>query len=116
MNGVAMKELLPASYTFRMAYATVTNDKVQDVSTNSTVSFSTVLCTVTVKNSQGQPVDGAQVSYYFSSWLPIGATVGGQVTKELLPASLTFRETIGSATQNKVQNIGTNALVEFVTQ
>ena len=116
INGVAMAELLPASYTFRMAYATVTNDKVQDISTNSTVSFSTVLCTVTVKNGQGQPVDGAQVSYYFSSWVPIGATVGGQVTKELLPASLTFRETMGSATQNKVQNIGTNALVEFVTQ
>jgi hypothetical protein len=116
MNGVASKELLPASYTFRMAYATVTNDKVQDISANSTVSFSTVLCTVTVKNGQGTPVDGAQVSYYFSSWVPIGPTVGGQVTKELLPASLTFRETIGSATQNKVQNIGTNALVEFVTQ
>jgi hypothetical protein len=116
VNGVAMKELLPASYTFRMAYATMTNDKVQDISSNSTVNFSTVLCTVTVKNGQGQPVDGAQVSYYFSSWVPIGATVGGQVTKELLPASLTFRETIGSATQNKVQNIGTNALVEFVVQ
>ncbi len=115
-NGVAAKELLPASYTFRMAYETVTNDKVQDISTNSTVSFSTVLCTVKVKNGQGQPVDGAQVSYYFSSWVPIGVTVGGQVTKELLPASLTFRETIGSATQNKMQNIGTNAQVEFVVQ
>ena len=116
MNGVATKELLPASYTFRMTYETVTNDKAQDISTNSMVSFSTVLCTVTVKNGQGQPVDGAQVSYYFSSWVPIGATVGGQVTKELLPANLTFRETIGPATQNKVQIIGTNALVEFVTQ
>jgi hypothetical protein len=116
MNAVASKELLPTSYTFRMAYATVTNDRVQDISTNSTVSFSTVLCTVTVKNGQGQPVDGAQVSYYFSSWVPIGATVGGEVTKELLPANLTFRATIGSATQNKVQNIGTNALVEFSVQ
>ena len=116
INGVATKELLPASYTFRMAYETVTNDKVQDISTNSTVSFSTVLCTVTVKNGQGQPVDGAQVSYYFSSWVPIGATVGGQVTKELLPATLTFRETLGSATQNKAQNIGTSSLVEFVVQ
>jgi hypothetical protein len=48
--------------------------------------------------------------------VPIGATVGGEVTKELLPANLTFRATIGSATQNKVQNIGTNALVEFSVQ
>jgi hypothetical protein len=116
VNGVATAELLPGSYTFRMTYETVTNDKVQNISTNSTVSFSTVLCTVTVKNGQGQPIDGAQVSYYFSSWVPIGATVGGQVTKDLLPANLTFRETLGSATQNKVQNIGTNALVEFVVQ
>ncbi|MCX6143097.1 MAG: hypothetical protein NTZ35_07745, partial [Ignavibacteriales bacterium] len=115
-SGVAAKELLPGSYTFRMTYETVTNDKVQNIATNSTVSFSTVLCTVSVKNAQGQPVDGAQVSYYFSSWRPIGPTVGGQVTKELLPASLTFRETVGSATQNKVQNIGTSSLVEFVVQ
>jgi hypothetical protein len=116
LNGVANKELLPVSYTFRMTHQTVTNDKVQDISTNSTVNFSTVLCTVTVKNGQGQLIDGAQVSYYFSSWVPIGPTVGGQVTKELLPANLTFRETIGSTTQNKQQNIGTNALVEFVVQ
>jgi hypothetical protein len=115
-NGVVTKELLPGSYTFRMTYETVTNDKVQNIATSSTVGFATVLCTVRVKNAQGQPVDGAQVSYYFSSWRSIGATVTGQLTKELLPASLTFRETIGSATQNKVQNVGTSSLVEFIVQ
>ena len=115
-NGVAVKELLPGSYTFRMSYETVTNDKVQDISANSTVSFSTVLCTVRVRNSQSQPVDGALISYYFSSWRQIGTTVNGEVTKELLPANLTFRMNLGTTQQDKAQNIGTNALVEFSVQ
>ncbi len=115
-NGVATKELLPGNYTFRMTYETVTNDKVQDISTNSTVNFTTVLCTVRVRNSQSQPVDGALISYYFSSWRQIGTTVGGEVTKELLPANMTFRMNLGTTQQDKVQNIGTNAVVEFSVQ
>jgi hypothetical protein len=115
-NGVAAKELLPANYTFRMTHEAVTNDKAQNISTNNTVSFSTVLCTVRVKNSQNQPVDGALASYYFSSWRQIGPTVNGEITKELLPANLTFRMTMGTVTRNKAQNTATNGLVEFVTQ
>ncbi len=115
-NGVAAIELLPGSYTFRMSYETVTNDKVQDISTNSTVDFTTVLCTVRVRNSQSQPVDGALISYYFSSWRQIGTTTNGEVTKELLPANMTFRMNLGTTQQDKVQNIGTNALVEFSVQ
>ena len=114
--GVATKELLPVSYTFRMTHETVSNDKVQNIATNSTVPFSTVLCTVTVKNAQAQPVENAMISYYSTVWKQIGPTVGGQVTKELLPANLTLRMTLGSATQNKQQNVGTSALVEFVVQ
>jgi hypothetical protein len=115
-NGVAAKELLPANYTFRMTHESVTNDKAQNISTNNTVSFSTVLCTVRVKNSQNQPVSGALASYYFSSWRQIGSTVNGEITKELLPANLTFRITIGTVSQNKAQNTATSGLVEFVVQ
>ncbi|MBF8295284.1 MAG: hypothetical protein HW389_1829, partial [Bacteroidetes bacterium] len=115
-NGMAAKELLPANYTFRMTHESVSNDKVQNISTNSTVSFSTVLCTVSVRNAQSQPVNNAMISYYSTAWKQIGLTENGQVSKELLPANLTFRMTLGAVSQDKAQNIGTSSLVEFVTQ
>jgi hypothetical protein len=71
---------------------------------------------VNVKNGQSQPVDNAMISYYFNTWKQIGPTANGQVTKELLPANLTFRMTLGTVSQNKAQNIATNGIVEFVTQ
>ena len=115
-GGSVSKELLPVNYSFRMTYEGVSNDKAQDLSTNNTVGFSTVLCTIRVKNGQSQPVDNALVSYYSTVWKQIGLTVNGQVTKELLPANLTFRMTLGTVSQDKAQNIGTNGTVEFVTQ
>jgi len=113
-NGVAIKELLPANYTFRMTYEYVSNDKAQDISTNPTVAFSTVLCTITVKNSLSQPVNNVQTSYYSGAWRQMGSTTNGQVTKELLPANLTFRITYGTSHQDKTQNLSTSNLVEFI--
>jgi hypothetical protein len=113
-NGVAAKELLPANYTFRMTYQFVSNDKAQDVSTNNTVSFSTVLCTVTVADSLNQPVNNVLASYNSGGWRQIGSTVNGQVTKELLPANLTFRITYGKSHQDKAQNLSTNNVVLFI--
>jgi len=115
-NGAATKELLPNNYSFRMTYEFVSNDKAQDLSTSSTVSFPTVLCRVRVKDAQNQPVDGAQSSYYAGAWRPIGATVNGEVTKELLPANLTFRIRYGTIQQDKQQNLSTNTVVEFGIQ
>ena len=114
-GGLATKELLPNNYSFRMTYAYVSNDKAQDISTNSTVAFSTVLCTITVTNSQSQPVNNVQASYYSGAWWQIGPTVNGQVTKELLPANLTFRITYGTSHQDKTQNLATNNVVGFST-
>ena len=115
-NGSASRELLPNSYSFRLTYESVSNDKTQDVGVNSTVSYSTVLCTVKVTNTLGQAVDGAQISYYSGAWRGIGATVSGQITKELLPANLSFRMSYGGKSQDKQQNLSTNSTVEFVAQ
>jgi hypothetical protein len=112
-GGVANKELLPNNYSFRMTYEYVSLDKTQDLSTNSTVSFSTVLCTIRVKNSQSQPLDGATASYYSGAWRQIGTTVNGEVTKELLPVNLTFRVNYGTQQQDKTQNLSTSTVVEF---
>ncbi len=112
-GGLGVKQLLPNNYSFRMTYAFVSNDKAQDISTNSTVAFSTVLCTINVTNSQSQPVNNVQASYYSGAWWQIGPTVNGQVTKELLPANLTFRVTYGTSHQDKTQNLATNNVVGF---
>jgi hypothetical protein len=115
-NGTVSKELLPANYSFRMTHEFISLDKAQDISTNNTVSYSTVSCTVRVRNSQNQPVDNAQASYYSGAWRQIGATVNGEVTKELLPVNLTFRINYEGTQQDKVQNLATNSVVEFVVQ
>ena len=73
VNGVAYKELLPKNYSFRMTYEYVSNDKQQDLSTNSTVSFSTVLCTLKVTNANNQPLEGADTKYYSGAWRDIGS-------------------------------------------
>ncbi|NUM61287.1 MAG: hypothetical protein HUU44_03940, partial [Ignavibacteriaceae bacterium] len=67
-NGVAYKELLPINYSFRMTYEYIPNDKQQDISTNSTVTFTTVLCTLKVTNANNQPLAGASTKYYSTAW------------------------------------------------
>ena len=110
-NGAVSLELLPTSYQFSMTYAYVSNNKTQDVGSNSTVSFSTVLATVNVINTQNNPVNNAAVTYYSGAWRPFGNTVSGNATKELLPANLQFRAQLGSVSQNKTQDLSTNPLV-----
>jgi hypothetical protein len=115
-GGVASKELLPNNYTFRMTHEYVSNDKAQDLSANSTVNFSTVLCTIRVKDSQNQPVDNALASYYSGAWRQIGNTVNGEITKELLPKNLTFRAKLAAVQKDVTQNLSTNNVVEIIIQ
>jgi hypothetical protein len=114
ISGIAAKELLPNSYSFRMAHQYISLDKTQDVSANSTVTFATVLCTINVKDSQSNPLSNAQASYYSGAWRIIGMTANGQVTKELLPVSLSFRVSYNGKTQDKTQNLSTDNIVDFV--
>lgn len=115
-NGMVTKGLLPANYAFRMTYEFVSNDKAQDISANNIVSFSTVSCVVRVRDAQNQPVDNVQASYYSGAWRQIGTTMNGEVTKELLPANLTFRIVYGGSHQDKTQNLSTNNVVDFNVQ
>lgn len=114
VNGVAEKELLPNNYSFRMNYAFISKDKKQDVGVDNIVTFSTVLCTVNVKDNQSQPIDNAVVKYYAGGWRDFGNTVNGIVTKELLPANISFRATYNSVQEQKKQDISSNSTVEFI--
>jgi hypothetical protein len=112
-NGIALKELLPNNYSFRMTHEYISKDISQNVGTNNIVNFSTVLCTIHVKDTQNNPVSNAAASYYSGTWRQIGLTVNGEITKELLPANLTFRVNYNSTQKDKAQDITTNNIVEF---
>jgi len=115
-NGVAYKELLPINYSFRMTYEYVSKDKQQNLSTNPVVDFSTVLCSVKVsKTSNNQPINNAAVKYYAGAWRNLGTTnIDGIATKELIPANISFRATVGNVSLDKQQDILVNNLVEIL--
>jgi hypothetical protein len=113
LNGIVNKELLPNSYSFRMTYAFISKDITQNIGTSNVVNFSTVLCTINVKNAQGQPINNADAKYYSGAWREIGLTSNGIVTKELLPANLSFRINSGTTQQDKTQDLSTSNLVQF---
>jgi len=112
-GGVAIKELLPKSYKFRMNYAFATTDLTQNISINSVVQFPTILAEVEVTDQQNQPVDDVEVTYYAGGWRTLGSTSNGRSEKQLLPLSYKFRITYNRQSQDKTQNLTDNPVVEF---
>ncbi|BBH24554.1 hypothetical protein Back11_58990 [Paenibacillus baekrokdamisoli] len=113
IGGETSKELLSGSYTFGMAYEGTYKEMVQNIGTDAVVEFQTVNVKLQLKDSLGNPLDSGIVSYYAGSWRTIGNTTGGEMSKELLSGSYTFGMTYEGTYKEKVQNIGTDAVVEF---
>ena len=110
-NGVVSKELLPVKYIFRLTYNGSSVNIAQNVDSSATISISTVLCTVSVTNSSGNPLNNATVSYNAGGWNVIGTTVNGIVAKEFLPVKIQFRAAYGSKQQSVTQDVSINPLV-----
>jgi hypothetical protein len=110
-NGIVTKELLPVKYTFRLTYNGSSVSIAQNVDSNVTVVFSTVLCTVSVTNAAGSLLNNATVSYNAGGWKVIGTTTNGIVTIELLPVKIQFRAAYGSKQQSVTQDVSTNPLI-----
>jgi hypothetical protein len=109
----ATMELLPLTYNFRISYAGASLQKSQNVATNPTVVFQTTLVTMKLASSTGQELSGG-AQYYASAWKTFGAGTT-TTTVELLPLTYTFKILYGGASQQKSQNVATNANVIFQT-
>ena len=110
-SGEISKELLPGSYTFGMSYEGTYNEKVQNTGTNAVVIFQSVNVKVQLKDGQGNLIDSGNVKYYAGSWRTIGNTSGGEINKELLSGTYTFRMTYGGTTKESLNNITTNQTI-----
>ena len=121
VGGQASKELLPLTYSLAMTYANARQQlNNQNTAANPTVTFRTANVTVELRDSGGNLIpDGAgtgAVQVYAGGWRDFGVTVGGQVSKELLPLTYSFAMTYASARQQlNGQDVNVNQTVAFQT-
>ena len=113
-GGITVKELLAQSYKFRINYAYASTDQTQNLSDNETVRFSSIQTIITVKDAQGNLIDGAIVKYYSGGWRNYGTTSGGIVEKELFAKSYKFRATYSGSSRDVIQDVSVNPDVEIV--
>ncbi len=114
-QGLVSKELLPGEYKFRMQYEGGVNDLVEDIRINPAAVFKTVNVSISLSDHNGNPIDGGSVLYYAGGWKNFGTLIGGQVNKELLPATYKFRMQYSGGTTDLSQDVLADPMVNFST-
>jgi hypothetical protein len=115
-NGSVYTELLPITYTFKVTYDGSSVSKKQDISNDYVVVFSTVQVVVRLQNSSSVPLSGGNVSFYSGGWKFFGLTdINGEVKKEILPVSYTFRMRYDETYINKKQDVSSDPNIVFST-
>ncbi len=115
-GGAVHRELLPASYPMAMTYAGARLQKTQDVGVDPLVVFQTRDVAVRLQTSAGLPLDVGSVEYYAGGWKPFGVTSGGEVRRELLPASYPIAMSYGGARVQLTQDVASAPVVTFQTR
>jgi hypothetical protein len=105
---------LKNTLSFRMTHAGASQEKSQNIATNSIVVFQTKLVTFKLLDSASSEIAGAGTQYYAGGWKTFGSG-NTTTTMELLPLNYSFRVSYAGASQEKSQNIATNATVVFQT-
>jgi len=96
-----------------MTYEGTYKEKVQNTATDAVVVFNTVNVKVHLKDSLGNLLSSGTVTYYAGSWRTIGSTIGGEISKELLPGTYTFSITYGGVYKEISNNTTSNPTVIF---
>jgi protocatechuate 3,4-dioxygenase beta subunit len=123
-DGKESMEVLPLTHRFRLTYQACTQEKQQNVSTNSTVLYQTQNVTVELKNSTSNYItdSGATITWQAGSagsYVIFGdgaVNADGKESMEVLPLTHRFRLTYKACTQEKQQNVSTNPTVLYQTQ
>jgi hypothetical protein len=100
-----------------MAYNGQSVDRIQDVATVSTVAFQSKPVLVTLKDSQGTPIEGGMVACNMAdTWVPFGTTdADGEVRGELMAGEYDFRMSWDGLTAVRRQDVAADANVAFQT-
>ncbi|MCR4433436.1 MAG: hypothetical protein NUV70_05255 [Caldiserica bacterium] len=104
---------LKGTLNFRVSYAGASQEKWQNIASNSIVQFQTTLVTFKLLDSNGSDLNGG-AQYYASGWNTFGSGTT-PATMELLPVSYNFRVSYAGASQEKWQNVGADPNVIFQT-
>jgi hypothetical protein len=105
---------LKNTLSFRMTYAGASQQKSQNIATNSIVVFQTKLVTFKLLDSTSSEITGAGTQYYAGGWKTFGVGTT-TTTMELLPVNYSFRVSYAGASQQKSQNVGSDPNVVFQT-
>lgn len=116
-SGSMTKELLPASYRFRVTHASATVEKRSNVKFEPTITFKTKNVSIELRNSAGELItDGtARIEYNSNGWNDLGITDTGILSVELLPKTYNFRIEHLSTVKTKSQNVQFSSTVAFQT-